>query len=45
MTKLHYYKGFTFEKPEGCVYWNVWKPIETKMYGKLWCGENISQGR
>ena len=45
MTKLHHYKGFTFEKPEGCEYWNIWKPIETKKYGKLWCGENIAQAR
>ena len=42
-TKLHHYKGFTFEKPEGCVYWNIWKPMKTKQYGVLWCGENIAQ--
>ena len=43
MTKLHYYRGYTFEKPEGSTYWNIWKPTHTKLYGILWCGENICQ--
>ena len=33
MTKLHHYKGFIFEKPEGCKYWNIWKPGKIHPFG------------
>lgn len=50
MTKLHHYKGFTFEKSEGCEYWNIWKPEKIRPFGgkneiEVWCGECVGYGR
>ena len=50
MTKLHYYKGFTFEKSEGCTYWNIWKPAKVRPFGgkkeiEVFCGEIIGHAR
>lgn len=50
MTKLHYYKGFILEKPEGCKYWNIWKPGKVHPFGgkkeiDVWCDECAGYGR
>lgn len=45
MTKLHHYKNYTFEKPEGSEYWNVWLPMNTKKFGTLWNGYLIGFGK
>lgn len=34
MTKIHYYKGYAINKPEGCILWNVHEIIENKID---WC--------
>jgi len=50
MSKLHYYKGFTFEKPEGSNYWNIWKPGKIHPFGgkteiDVFCDTCMGYGR
>ena len=49
MYHLNHYKGFVFEKPEGCKYWNIWKPGKIRPFGgaeiEVWNGEKVGLGR
>ena len=48
MTKIHYYKGYAIDKPEGCTIWNI---HEADAEGRIdWCFSvghvyNLKEGR